>query len=451
MLPRAFLLLLLASFVPVAALSQVEPSATGGSNSQDDSQMQTPPPVSGMPYANTAGADARSNFLNASISGTAGYIDNLIAGSASAPVGDAEYSINPAISISQSGPREQFTAQYSPGFSFYDPTSSLNTVNQSASMSFRARLSPHLTVGAQDSFLRTNDVFTGSYPFSGGGVNGSTTEPVQALIFPFENQMSDTANGYIDYQVGKTSMIGGGVSCTTFSFPDETTTAGLSNSDGEGGSAFYSRRFASRQYGGLKYSYSRDVITDAPYAPFNTQLHSLLPFYTFFFNPKFSLSISAGIQHVSFSQLNVVQSYSQWSAAGTASMGWQGNRGNFALSYAHSVYSGEGFAEAITSDDVAATGGWKPGRAWTASFEVSYANSSPVTTQVGVEPYAYEGGNSFTLGASLLRNFGDHVTASMGYDRLQEYYPGIAFIAANPDSDREYVTVTYIFRRPIGR
>ena len=31
--------------------------------SLDEHKMMTPPPVSGMPYANTAGSDARSNYL----------------------------------------------------------------------------------------------------------------------------------------------------------------------------------------------------------------------------------------------------------------------------------------------------------------------------------------------------------------------------------------------------
>ena len=98
-------------------------------------------------------------------------------------------------------------------------------------------------------------------------------------------------------------MLGGGASYSTFSFPNPGTAAGLSNSDGEGGSAFYSRRFSGKQYGGLSYNYSRDVVTDAPYAPFTDQVHSLLPFlYSIYFNSRFSVSIAAGIQHLSLTQ-----------------------------------------------------------------------------------------------------------------------------------------------------
>ncbi|MGB7264008.1 MAG: hypothetical protein WBC92_00745, partial [Terracidiphilus sp.] len=68
MFARIYLPLLLATFVAVPVLSQVEPSATGGSGgTSDDTEMMTPPPVSGMPYAGGAGADARSNYLSASL------------------------------------------------------------------------------------------------------------------------------------------------------------------------------------------------------------------------------------------------------------------------------------------------------------------------------------------------------------------------------------------------
>ena len=451
MLPKALQISLFAIFAVMPALSQVQPSATGGGGSTgDDSQMMTPPPVSGMPYPSGA-ESSRSNYLTASISGDAGYIDNLLPGANAKPIGDTNFFITPAVGILQSTAREQFSLQYSPSFNFYVPTTQLNTMNQSASGSFSERLSPHLTVNIQDYFLRTSNVFGQSYPFSNGNLTGTTQAPVPALIVPFVEQMSDTANGSVDYQIGRDSMIGGGATYSTFSFTNPSATAGLSNSDGEGGTAFYSRRISGRQYFGLSYDYGRDVVTDAPYAPFNTQLHTILPFYSVFFSSRISLSVSTGIQHITITQLRAAQGYSQWSAVGTASVSWQGTRGSFALSYLHSVNTGQGFAEALTSDSVSASSGWRLSPIWTSSFEVSYVNSSPVTTQVGTATYGYEGGNAFTLGASLNRTFGDHLSLACGYDRLQESYPGIAYIAANPDSDREYVTVSYIFRKPLGR
>ena len=55
------------------------------------------------------------------------------------------------------------------------------------------------------------------------------------------------------------------------------------------------------------------------------------------------------------------------------------------------------------------------------------------------------------VGATLGYAIGDHFTAEFGYDRLQETFSGIQAIRGSPSADREYVTVTYQFRKPVGR
>jgi len=448
---RTQILLVSLFLFALPVFSQVEPSATGGGQSSgDDSDMMTPPPVSGMPYAGGAEADARSNYLTASVGANAGYNDNIVPGATAQSRSDENYSIYPSIALSKTAGRQEVTLGYSPSFLFYQHTTTLDTVNQAASLTFQDRLSPHLTLSIQDYFVRTNDVFGQSYPFAAGNLTGTTQAPVPALLVPYVEQMSDTASGSIDYQVGRNTMIGGGGSYSTFSFPDPAAAAGLSNSDGETGSAFFSRRFSGKNYGGLSYNYAFDVVTDAPYAPFNTQVHSLLPFYSVYFNPRFSFSMSAGIQHLDISQLGQ-KSYDAWETAGSASMGWQGTRGSFDISYLHSINTGEGFSQPIISDSVSASTSWKLSPTWNGGFEVSYVNSSPVSTTVGIVNYGYQGGNAFTMGATLGHNLGEHLGVSCGYDRLQENYPGISFIAKNPDSDLVMVNFSYQFRRSLGR
>jgi hypothetical protein len=455
MFARAHLILLCITFAALPALSQVEPAAAGGgAPPEDDTRMMTPPPVSGIPYANEAAADTRSNYLSGSLSGNAGYDDNVLLHASSAPVNaqtpvsDESYWIYPALTLNKSTARQTLSLGYAPSFTFYQHTSALNAVNHSASLVFQDRLSPHVSLSVEDYFLRTNDVFSGAYPFSSGNLTGTTQAPVPALIVPYLGQMSDTATGSVEYQFGRDSMVGGGASYSTFSFLNSAAAVGLSNSDGEGGLAFYTRRFSSKQYAGVSYNYSRDIVTDPPYGPFNVQLHTLLPFYSIYFTRKISLSISGGIQHVDISQLGVTSTYSQWSPVGTASVAWQGTRGNFALNYLHSIDSGAGLAEPLISDSVGASSGWKFSPTWSYSFEVSYVDSSPVTTRLG-QTYSYQGGNALTLGTRLTHSMGEHFSAGCGFDRLQENYPGIP--NASPDSDREYGTVSYLFKKAIGR
>ena len=209
--------------------------------------LMTPPPVSGMPYPNFTGTETRSNYLDASLNVNAAYSDNIVPGITAQAVANKIYWILPSVTLSKSTPRQKVTLGYGPGFSFYQHTSVLDTVDQSASFVFQDRLSPHLSISLQDYFLRTSDVFDQSYPFAGGNLTGVAQAPVPALIVPFVEQMSDTANGSIDYQFGRNSMVGGGGSYSTFSFPNPTAAGNLSNSDGEGGSAFYSRRLSGMQ------------------------------------------------------------------------------------------------------------------------------------------------------------------------------------------------------------
>ena len=76
MLARTYLLF--AFLLAVPAWSQVEPEAEGGPTPVDDTQMMTPPPVSGIPYANAAASDEAPNVLSARVSANAAYIKNVV-------------------------------------------------------------------------------------------------------------------------------------------------------------------------------------------------------------------------------------------------------------------------------------------------------------------------------------------------------------------------------------
>ena len=167
MLARAFLLLFLASFVPAAALSQVEPSATGGCRSQDDTDMTTPPPVSGMPYAN-CGADASIKLSGLAHQRECGVYTTTYCRAHSAAGRRRELlDLSLRIALNKSTAATKDHVAYSPGFSLLSADEpALDTVDQSASLGFQDRLSPHLSISVQDYFLRTSDVFNESYPFS---------------------------------------------------------------------------------------------------------------------------------------------------------------------------------------------------------------------------------------------------------------------------------------------
>lgn len=64
---------------------------------------------------------------------------------------------------------------------------------------------------------------------------------------------------------------------------------------------------------------------------------------------------------------------------------------------------------------------------------------------------SFQGGNTLTAGVSVEHPIGERLSASFQYQHLHETYSGVAVITANPDSNREAVTLTYKLSRPLGR
>ena len=157
-----------------------------------------------------------------------------------------------------------------------------------------------------------------------------------------------------------------------------------------------------------------------------TQTHSLLPFYTFYFARAFSFSISAGIQHVDVTLPQSLTS-SSWSPAAVVSVGWQSNRANLAANYTHTTTSGQGLFGAYNANDVGASGGWRVTRSWTVGLSAYYSNSRPMRHR-SLAPYT--GGTTIAGQASVTHSLGEHFTAVVGYQRLHQEYSSIPIISA---------------------
>jgi hypothetical protein len=442
------LLLVLAAFLSIAfplslpLAAQVEPSASGGSSSEDDSSMSVPPPVSGVPYAT---GEAKSNSLSASVGVTGAYITNIFPGDGSTPIDDAVISIAPSIALLRSTPRQSVNLSYSPTFSFYEPTSVLDTMGQSASLTFQLRATPHSSVYVSDSFIRTTDAFNQSYPFS-NPVTGATQSTGPVVIAPFAGQMMNSVSGGLDVQISRDAMIGGGGSYSSFSLLNPQAGGGLFNSTASGANVFYDRRINARQYLGVGDEYSRTV-SDGPSLQYETQVDSLNPFYTIYFTRNFSISASVGLSYVLPSGLYSNPTNS-WQPIFGASTGWQGKRTNLAANFSRSVVTGEGLLDVYNSDSFSGTAGAQLSKRWSASLTGSYASIGSITTS---SVSGLTTGDTISGQAMMVRTFGEHINASFGYQRLHEFYPTIAIISADPDSNRVYATLSYQFQRPLGR
>ncbi len=414
-----------------------------------------PPLMSGAPYANEAGADARQNFLTASVGVNASYDDNVLANDGTAPVGDEEVSVTPVISYLRSTPKQQETLDYSPSYSFYLPAKApgsgnltgLDSLNQSADGTFQTQLSERFSLGLQDGFVRTSNVFDVSYPFSSVGLGGTTQLPSPSVIAPYAEQLRNQATVDLTYQYSQYGMIGGSGSFTNIRFPNPSQTVGLYDSDGSAGSVFFDRRFSRGQYLGASYGYNWVQSYQAGISA-ESVTNEILAFYSVFFNRRFSLSAAFGTKYAVTRTIPVQAPANSWNPEVVLSMGWQGNRGSVSSSFLRSVASGGGLIGTFNSVSANLSAGWKFQNNWNANMSFSYQNIEPVAVLLGLP---YQGGDSLMAQGSVQRALGTHVTVQFGYQRLHEQYVGIPAILANPDSDRGYVAVNYQLRKSLGR
>jgi len=427
--------------VALPAWSQVDPSATGPSPASEE-PMRTPPPVSGASYPTATGSEARSNYLRAGAYFETAYDDNVLGIDSTAPVADITYSIRPTITLDQVNARRHQSFTYSPSFTFYQRTSARNEADEVASATFQYRLSPHITVDARDAFVKTTNVLDQL----DGGVSGFTQSPVIAVVAPFADQLRNAASGEISYQVDRDGMIGGGASSTVLNYPNPGQASGLLSSHSTGGSAFYNLRLSSKQYIGATYLYSR---TSSKLAIGESQVatQTLYAFYTLYLRHALSLSLSGGPQYSVVSQ-STLPSSSSWGPAISASAGWQGTRTSCSGSYARTVTGGDGLPGSFHSNSANADARWQWARTWTLGTSGSYVvtkNATPLSF------ISSPGGHSVSATAHVEHPIGERWTAAFGYTRLHQSYTGLSLITANPDSDREFVSISYQFTRPLGR
>ncbi len=453
----------LALLTAMPAWPQVDTNATGaGTNTADQTQMMTPAPVSGEAYPTAVGGSTtRSNYLRTGWVINTAYSDNVVGGGANR-VSDTSYSIWPTIAIDQTTSRVHWMLNYSPGFTIYQHTSSLNQADQNMALNFRYRLSPHVTASLRESFQKTSNVFNQPNPLSGGAVSGSPQPPTIVVIAPTADQLTNMASMQLTYQFSRNGMIGVAGAFTNLHYPNQAEVPGLYDSSSSGGSAFYNHRLSKMHYVGATYQYSR-ILADplnatagtqtsatldySLNAPSETQTNAILLFYTIYLKPTLSFSISGGPQRYS-----VVQSplpvYHSSSPALAASMSWQGLHTNFAASYLRVITSGGGLVGAFHSNGANASVHWQLARMWSAGFAVSYLTNKNVTPSSFVSS---SGGHTVFGTVSLQHPLSEHFNVGFGYTRLQQSYSGIPAISNVPDTNREFISISYQFARPLGR
>jgi hypothetical protein len=432
------------------------PAATGPISelptSDDSDRMLTPPLVSGQSYPTAPTSEERSNYLRGGLAFTTAYTDNAVGPVNGTPVSDVSYSVAPMVGLDETTPRLHLGLTYSPGFTFYQRESALNEADENASINLQYRLSPHVTFSARDGFQKSSNVFNQPDLASAVAVSGGAQEANQSVIAPIADRLSNAGNLGITYQFAANSMVGAGGTFTNLHYPNEAEVPGLFDTSSQGGSVFYSLRFSERHYVGATYQYQRLMSYPAP-GNNETQTHALLLFYTVYPTPRFSISVFGGPQYAEnspqFAETGSTPSPSSrsWNPAAGGSLSWQGRLSSLAISYAHLISSGGGLIGAVQSDSGAAQIRQQLRRTLNASVGGGYAQNDLLVTT----PPASGSGHTVWGTASLQQQVGQHLNLQLGYTRLHQDYSEVTVLAATPNTNREFVSISYQFSRPLGR
>lgn len=440
----AYLLLALLLCVPVWA--QVAPSVTGGLGvTNDETRMLIPPPVSVLGYAVLAPSEERTNYLSAGVIVSGAYDDNVLVGSTPRPVSDSSYSFWPTIRFDRSTSRLSSILAYNSGYTFYHHTSALNETDQNASGVVSYRVSPNVTATALDFFQKSSNVFGQPFSYSVSVVPGMPQSGFEAIIAPFVKRTTNTANVEVTYQYRMNDMVGVAGDSQVLNYPDPSQAPGLYNSNSYGGSGFYSHRFSRGQYAGALYQYER---TDM--SPLNlqnvTQASTLFGFYTFYLKPNLSLSFAGGPQYFD-TALTSLDAHS-WRPAGAASLEWQQAHTTVVATYSRTVTAGGGLLGVFDSDSANLSVRWQLTRDVRVGVTGTYAQNRNAAPSIMI---FNPGGHGISGSPSIAYRISNQLEVEGGYDRLHQSYNGISILANNPDSNREYISLSYQFKRPLGR
>jgi hypothetical protein len=406
--------------------------------------MQTPPPVSGAAYSTTPISEVRSNYVRGGMTFETAYSDNILGGTTSHPLSDVSYSIWPTVALDESTPRLHWVFFYGPGVTLYQHTSSEDQADQNLNVDFQYRLSPHVTLSLRDSFQKASSFFNQPDLISAADVTGGVQGSTVVLIPPIADRLTNKGNADITYQFSANAMVGAGGTFTNLHYPNPAEVPGLYDSSSAAGTAFYSRRLSAKHYMGVTYQYQRFLAYPVA-AQSDVESHSAFLFYTVFLKPTLSLSFSGGPQHADI-YLSPLPSSQLWSPAGTASLGWQGQHTGFAVSYARIISGGGGLLGAFRSNSANATLRRQLSRNWSTGLTAHYSIEKAVTPSILSSP----GGHAYSGTASLGWRLGPHVSAQAGYTRLHQAFSNIIAISA-PDVNREWVSISYHFEKPLGR
>lgn len=407
--------------------------------------MVTPAPVFGQTSSLQFSSELeRTNYLSGGLIFSSAYDDNLIPYGSNRLV-DVSYTVAPTIALRMTRRRLLWTLSYSPGYTFYQRYTAYNQAYQNLSTDLSLRLSPHFTFTAQELFSQS--------PMIEGQPNQFDTEtggvvqtPNQTIVAPIVDTLVDSTDVKMSYQFSPNGMVGLTGNVSELRYPKQDEISGIFNSNTVGGGAFYTHRLSGKHYVGATYQYQRYLASSSSLTVPTTETQSLLLFYTVYFKPTLSLSLSGGPQHADTYGAGVAP-YQNWVPSAGGSLNWQGRHTSMMASYSRRITDGGGLEGAVRSNAADASIRRQLLRSLNGTIGAEYA-----TNQVLDALPAYNAnGHTITGNAALNKTWGEHVTATATYLRLHQDYSDPSLVSYFPNKDRVSLSIGYQFARPLGR
>jgi hypothetical protein len=208
-----------------------------------------------------------------------------------------------------------------------------------------------------------------------------------------------------------------------------------------GGDAFYTHRFSGRHYVGVTYRY-QDLRTTQNSGTTSigseTESNSIYLFYTFYLKPTISFSFNGGPERANTN--GVVQ----WSPALGGSFGWRGPRTSIAASAGYKISAGNGLSGAAHSSSINASVRRQLTTLLTAAIAAGYSDNKTLGPPTSFDT----NGHTLSGRASLQIALAQHLGLEIGYTRVRQDYSNIQ---TPPNRDQAWASLSYQFRRPIGR
>jgi hypothetical protein len=309
-----------------------------------------------------------------------------------------------------------------------------------------------MTFSARDGFQKSSSVFNQPDLASAAVISGNTQSANFSVIAPIADRLSNSGNVGVAFQFAANAMVGASGTFTNLHYPNQAQVPGLFDASSQAGLAFYALRISRAHYVGVSYQYQR-LLSFPTQGQNETQTHAALFFYSLYPTSKFSISVFGGPQYSNASPqfsgiTNVATPASRsWNPAAGGSVNWQSHLSALAVSYLHVVSNGGGLIGAVRLDSANASIRQQLTRMLNGSLALGYAQNDLLNSLAQVN----NNGHTVYGTAALQQQVGQRVTVQLGYTRLHQDYTAVQVLAATPNTNREFVSLSYQFSRPLGR